>query len=84
MATLESVETKLDLLVDLVKAHLADDKAAFDHLEEMLNGNGQPGLKTRLDRLEQTEEGRRWNLRTIWAALVAIIVGWAFKWTTSN
>jgi hypothetical protein len=70
--TNEVLAEKLDNLADVVKK-----------IDETINGNGNPGMKVRLDRLEQIEDGRRWNLRTIWGALVAILVGWAFKWTTN-
>jgi len=47
----------------------------IDREELILRGDGtkeSPGMVLRLDRLEQTEEVRRWSLRTMWIALVAM------------
>lgn len=60
---------KIDVLAGEVK-----------HISEMLNGNGQPGLKVRIDRLEQTEGNRKWGLRTIWAAVVSLVLAVAAEW----
>ena len=37
------------------------------------NGNGTPGIITRMDRIEQVAKTRSWNLRIIWTAIVGLI-----------
>ena len=52
----------------------------MEHIEReelILRGDGsveKPGMVLRLDRLEQTEQVRRWSLRTMWIALMGMIV----------
>lgn len=49
----------------------------LDRLIECLEGDASaPGLRTRVDRLEQTESRRAWTVRTLVAAMVAVIVKW--------
>lgn len=40
-----------------------------------INGNGQLGVKVRIDRLEQTEQGRVWA----WRMLVTTVIGLVLK-----
>jgi len=45
-------------------------------LERIVNGidgDGEPGIKTRLDRLEQVEKNRKWAIRTLAAAVIGIL-----------
>lgn len=37
------------------------------------NGGGNLGMKTRVDRLEQTEETRTWSLRALWLGMIGVI-----------
>lgn len=46
----------------------------IEDLREVLHGNGNPGLKTDVDRLKEAEKARRWHLRTVWVAIVGVIV----------
>jgi hypothetical protein len=43
-----------------------------DTLSEALNGNGHPGIKTRLDRLEQFSDGLTKHFWAIWGSLLAV------------
>lgn len=48
-----------------------------DKVEEIhytLHGNGEPGLKTRVDRLERSAEGRQWITRKVVGILVGAII----------
>ena len=43
------------------------------HIDRAFNGNGGPGLKLRIDRLEQVEKGRRWTIRTLAATVIGVV-----------
>lgn len=46
----------------------------LDRIDRGINGNGDVGLKTRLDRLEQIEKNRKWAIRTLAAAVAGMLV----------
>jgi Uri superfamily endonuclease len=46
----------------------------LDRLVYAMEGNGTPGLKTRIDRLEQNDARRKWILRLIATSVVGIVV----------
>lgn len=71
---------KLDNLTELVKSHIVSDEKHFESLNMFINGNGAPGAKTRIDRLEQVEQGRTWNFRMLWTALVGTALTVALNW----
>ena len=59
-----------------------------DELKELrlaLLGDGAAvtGIVTRLDRIEQIQEVRRWQIRTIIAGFCAVIAKWAWDWLTT-
>jgi hypothetical protein len=60
-----------------VIATLARIEAKVGSIDYALNGNGEPGIKTRLDRLEreaaQTVEGRKWFRRLVVAAFLTAL-----------
>lgn len=41
-----------------------------------LGGNGEPGFKIRVDRLERDAERRKWGLRAVAGALLALAGRW--------
>jgi hypothetical protein len=45
----------------------------LERIVQGINGNGGPGMKTRLDRLEQVEKNRKWAIRTLAAAVIGIL-----------
>ena len=58
--TLASIDTTLKALV-----------RTLGRLDEHMTGtSNEPGLKTKVDRLEQLELGRRWQMRTFWGAVI--------------
>ena len=67
--TNEVLAVKLDIITEVV-----------NELKLTLNGNGSLGLKTRVDRLEQTERSRLWSLRTLWASLISVILTVCANW----
>lgn len=77
-----------DLTLEKLKIHerLASLEARQQAADEILNeireclvGNGNPGMKTRIDRLEQTEKGRKFQFNTLWTAMVGTFIVAAFN-----
>lgn len=47
--------------------------------DKLLFGNGNPpGLLTKMDRIEQTEEDRKWHFRAIWGSVAAVAAKLAY------
>ena len=83
--TLEEIGRRLDSLIALVTTHSADDKVQFAEFHRLILGlDDSPGLKGRLDRLEQTEQARRWHVRALWAAIGGVAVAWLTKFFSLN
>jgi hypothetical protein len=79
-ARIENREKLHEIHLDLV-ALRGEQRAANAKLEEMgktLYGNGTPGLKTHVDRLNQDLSDRKWRERVLWAAVVTALVGELF------
>ena len=66
---------KLDYLTELVQAHVESDERHFISLNSFIDGNGNLGAKTRIDRLEQLEDSRKWHVRSLWTAICAGFIG---------
>lgn len=78
--TLSRLADKLDALIALVTTHAEDDKRQFTEFHAMLLGRDEtPGMKGRLDRLEQTEVNRRWHVRALWTALIGVAAAFVSK-----
>jgi len=67
---LARIEVLLEQLADQNKA----DREWRGRMDITLNGdgNGIPGLRMRLDRMEQAGERAKWAMRTVAAAVVAM------------
>lgn len=59
--TLEGLKVSVDNMNKTVAKH-----------DYTLTGNGGPGLLTRVDRIEQTQETRKWHFRTMWGAMLVV------------
>ena len=68
--TREEIKIQLEHVIDTV-----------DKIEKLLTGNGDPskGLVVRVDRLEQTDSRRRWQIRTLAASFLGGAVSWVWK-----
>ena len=74
--TNDVLAAKLDAIVNKQSEHTE----SLSNIIYTLNGrNGQPGLITRLDRIEQTEARRVWHIRTLWATVLAGLTGTVLK-----
>jgi CRISPR/Cas system-associated endonuclease Cas1 len=68
--TLALVAQKIDQLSAMVEQHVQRDDRQFDAMREALEGlQDRPGLKGRIDRLEQAQASRSWQFRALWTAL---------------
>jgi hypothetical protein len=56
----------------ICKAEFAEIKTKLDRLDEAIRGNGEPGLKTRIDRLERSEATRS---RLLWLIAGSAVTG---------
>lgn len=66
--TLATLDYKLDLALEKLIKH-----------EEVLDGNGKPGLIIDVDRLKQEADSRKWHVRSIWGAFIASIIAYFVK-----
>lgn len=44
----------------------------IDHIDQWVNGNGVPGVKVRLDRIERSQTRTKGVLAAAWAAVVVL------------
>lgn len=58
--------------VDLKQSLERIERNQQEIYQKLFVGNGQPPLVTRIDRLEQTADRNRWNVRTVWAAVIGV------------
>lgn len=70
MVTLESLDQKLDDLKELMRDHIAEDRAKHAIVDQHT---------LVLDRLQHTEETRMWHIRALWLALLAGFGSWLSK-----
>jgi len=77
--TLATLDQKLENFIEFMRQHSQDDRSAFVKIFEALDGNGKPGLKTRLEVME-VKEVTRWRVFVaLWSAVSAIGVGLIIK-----
>ena len=74
--TLQTLDQKLDFLLESMRDHIRADETHFQKIGDVIDGNGTPGMKTRMDRIEQVEASRKWHIRTLWAAIVTGVCTW--------
>lgn len=68
--TREVIAEKLDQIAEKI-----------DKIDTILTGNGDPskGLIVRMDRLEQVESRRKWQIRTLAASFAGGAISWIWK-----
>lgn len=75
-----------DQMLSVTLATLSEQIKALDEkierMDHTIRGNGNPGLATRIDRLEQTEERRVWAGRTMIASLFGLVAERIHAWLT--
>lgn len=70
---LRGLETKITRLCATVENVDANQTKLLEKHERALYGNGQTGIITRTDRLEQVEKGRTWSFRAVWGTLITVL-----------
>lgn len=88
---LKDISDKVDALRGVVDRHIestiiyreAQTKTLQQHSKEIWGGdNGDPGIKTKLDRIEQVENNRKWAIKATYGSVLGLIVErlWHAKW----
>ena len=79
--TLAIIGHKVDTLADQVTQHMQEDRALFKEIREALDGCDEyPGVRGRLDRLEQSSKARDKHFWAIYGALISGLAALAFTW----
>ena len=79
--TLAVIGHKVDALSDIVTQHVKEDRAMFHDIRESLDGCDEyPGVRGRLDRLEQAKKSRDKHFWVIYGALISGLAAVAFTW----
>ena len=83
----DSLDEKVDELNTTVVKHVAKEELQYETLKSLshtVNGNGQDGLKVKVDRLIQSQATGMWIIRTLVGLLVAILSSFGYlllqKW----
>lgn len=53
---------------------IREQRAANSRLRYFIDGNGEPGVKVRIDRLEQSSNRGRWWMRALTLPVVGILI----------
>lgn len=87
---LKDISDKVDSLRGVVDKHIestiiyrqAQSEKLSEHSKEIWGSNGDPGLKTKVDRIEQVENNRKWTIKAVCGSVLALIVErlWQTKW----
>lgn len=72
-ARLIRIEEQHKHLVTMLTGHIEHEEDWQEQMSEALNGNGKPGIKTRLDRLEQFHSGLIKHFWAIWVAVLGAL-----------
>ena len=68
---------KIDTLASSIETHIEEDSKLFADIREALNGCDEyPGVRGRLQRLEDVEASRKWHIRALWAAGTGAVISW--------
>lgn len=59
--------------IELILGHVEDMKKAIDGVVECLNGNGKPGIKIRLDRVERRNRVVDWIVGTFAVVFIGLV-----------
>jgi hypothetical protein len=62
----------------VILQRLDDIDDMLENIDHAIRGNGSPGLKARMDRVEEYVEGGKWFRRTVGAAVIVAIVTGTF------
>lgn len=84
---LQQLKTQVDQLAILREQyHLENSdkmlrlQGSLDKILELIEGNGKPGLKVRIDRLEQVQRQAEWAYKTVIAICVLLALQQVAEW----
>lgn len=63
----------------LILSKIEDMAGDLKDIKHAINGNGTPGIKVRLDRLEQAAESRRWQFKALFGGVLTLIGKWIYE-----
>ena len=76
----QDMNNKMSALRDIIDERYAMIEEKLEKISHVIDGNGSPGLKIRVDRLEISENRRSWLLRSAVVssitAMMAVLVSW--------
>ena len=79
--TLVLLGHKLDTLISQVSDHMHEDSRMFKDIRESLDGCDEyPGVRGRLDRLEQSKKSRDKHFWAIYGLLISAALTLALRW----
>ena len=64
----------------IIEDHISKEDIFQDQVRESLLGNGRPGIKTRLDRLEQQQVSRSKMFWLLAAGTATVLLDAAWQW----
>lgn len=68
------IYTELQTIKETLKAHSETDMQNFRELRQLLEGSdAAPGIKIRVDRLEQVESTKKYHIGYLWAAVITTL-----------
>lgn len=87
---LKDISDKVDSLRGVVDKHIestliyreAQRKTLDEHSKELWGSNSDPGLKTKVDRIEQVENNRKWAIKATYGSVIGLLIErlWHAKW----
>ena len=79
--TLALIGQKLDILSEDLRKHMNEDHKMFTDIRESLDGCDEyPGVRGRLDRLEQSKTSRDKHFWAIYGILISTLAALTIKW----
>ena len=73
--TIREVFQEIQAMKEMLQRHTEADDRNFAELRRLFEGtDNAPGMKIRMDRVEQTEAGRKRGIGYVWAAISALVV----------
>lgn len=77
LATILARQAEREKLVNRLSTEI---NVRLDRIETNIRGNGQPGLMTRIDRIEQKDEMRGRHFWVIWPILLSTAAAAVWQW----
>ena len=78
---LSGLEVSHTRIITTIEIHTENDRVLLTRIQALLEkhdyvlfGNDAPGVKTQVDRLEEKEKVRQWNVRALWTAFLAVLL----------